>query len=291
MEIPRRSVHFVELGEFTLVSLVCEDLARSDDVAEVIRAVGPTIVVSVLLDGPQLSSRWAARYAGVLADNPGSGVLTLTSSGMVQRSRPHGQQAAPVVALWKDPIRGTREISLDAGAQGVLLTVCGDRVTRRSTDGRWPADNAIHYFDVAVHQVRASSTGSGFSDSGPIATKQRPLEADELTILTGWAEAVAEALAYAPEGVEALLADAFEGARWRAALAIPDPSPRLSEALHSMDQAVRAATRRGSTSAFDAVLVTTQEGAPGEGGLDRLARRVLRSTLERLRIRQAQESG
>jgi hypothetical protein len=291
MEIPRRSVHFVELGEFTLVSLVCEDLARSDDVAEVIRAVGPTIVVSVLLDGPQLSSRWAARYASVLADNPGSGVLTLTSSGMVQRSRPLGQQATPVVALWKDPIRGTREISLDEGAQGVLLTICGDRVTRRSTDGRWPANNAIHYFDVAVHQVRASSTGSGLSDSGAMATKPRPLEADELTILTGWAEAVAEALAYAPEGVADLLADAFAGARWRAALAIPDPSPRLSEALLSMDQAVRAAARTGNTPAFDALLVTTQEAPPGEGGVERLARRVLRSTLERLRVRQAQQSG
>jgi hypothetical protein len=81
-EVLRRSVQFVELGdEVTLASLVCEDLAQTDDVAAVIRAVGPMIVVTPLLDGPQLGSRWAARYASVLADDPGSAVLTLTSFG------------------------------------------------------------------------------------------------------------------------------------------------------------------------------------------------------------------
>src|SRR5262249_41117699 len=42
-DIPRRAIQFAELGdEITLVSLVCEDLAQIDDVAEVIRTVGPT---------------------------------------------------------------------------------------------------------------------------------------------------------------------------------------------------------------------------------------------------------
>ena len=78
MEVPRRSIQFVEAGGGdTLVSLVCEDLAQIDDVADVLRSVGPTLVVTPLLDGPQLSSRWAARYASVLADDPGSAVLTL----------------------------------------------------------------------------------------------------------------------------------------------------------------------------------------------------------------------
>src|SRR5262249_802199 len=100
------SVQFVELGnEVTLASLVCEDLAQSDEVASVIRAVGPMIVVIPLLDGPQLSSRWGARYAAVLADAPGSAVLTLTPFGMAQRSRLPGQNLSPVVALWKGPAR------------------------------------------------------------------------------------------------------------------------------------------------------------------------------------------
>src|SRR5580692_8622467 len=56
MQIPRRSVEFVELGDgITLAALVCEDLAQTDDVASVIRSVGPMIVVTPLLDGPRLS--------------------------------------------------------------------------------------------------------------------------------------------------------------------------------------------------------------------------------------------
>ena len=161
IDAPRRSVQVVEVGEgITIVSLVCEDLAQNDDVAEVIRSIGPTIVSTALLDGPQLTSRWSARYASVLADDPGSAVLTLTSFGMAQRSRPSGHVSSPVIALWKDPARGSREISLEPGAQGVLLTVCGARATRRSADGRWPVDSGTHYFDVAVHQIRASDARS-----------------------------------------------------------------------------------------------------------------------------------
>jgi hypothetical protein len=143
MKVPRRTIHFVEHGdEIAIVSLVCEDLAQIDSVAEVIRSVGPSVVYAPLLDGPQISSRWSARYASVLADDPGSAVITLTSFGMVQRSRPHGRDSSPVIALSKDPVRGLREIRLEPGAQGVLLTVCGNRTTRRSADGRRPIDNA-----------------------------------------------------------------------------------------------------------------------------------------------------
>src|SRR5262249_41697157 len=138
MEVPRRAIEFVEVAELTLVSLVCEDLAQHDDIAELVRSVGPTIVFAVLLDAPQLHSAWAARYASVLADDPGSVVLTLTSFGMVQRSRPHAHEASRVIGLWKDPARGVRELPLETGAHGVLLTVCMDRATRRSADGRWP---------------------------------------------------------------------------------------------------------------------------------------------------------
>ena len=76
IDVPRRSVQVVEVGEgITIVSLVCEDLAQNDDVAEVIRSIGPTIVSTALLDGPQLTSRWSPRYASVLADDPGSAVI------------------------------------------------------------------------------------------------------------------------------------------------------------------------------------------------------------------------
>jgi len=292
MDVPRRMVQFVELGdEIVLVSLVCEDLAQIDDVAEIIRSVGPTLVITPLLDGPQLNSRWAARYASVLADDPGSAVLTLTSFGMVQRSRPNGRDSSSVVALWKDPIRGIREIPLEAGAQGILLTVCGDRTTRCSVDGRWPVDNVTHYSDVAVHQVRASSGGSRQADSRSGVPSPRQLEVDELTILTGWAQAVAEALVHAPECVDELLAAAQAGALWRATLGIAEPSAHLNEAILLMIRAVRSSAPSGGTPTLDALLISSRENQTGEQGLDRLVRRVLRTTLEQLRTRHKNEVG
>jgi hypothetical protein len=290
MDIPRQTVRFIGLGdELTLVSLVCEDLAQIDEVAEVIRSVGPTAVFTPLLDGPQLSSRWAARYASVLADDPGSAVLTLTSFGMVQRCRPHGRDSVPVVALWKDPVRGIREIPLEVGAQGVILTVCGDLATRRAADGRWPVDNATEYFDVAIHQVRATGAGLALPNSLVKPMASRVLEAQEISIVTGWAEAVAESLAHAPECVEKLLADANIGAPWRSALGVTEPSQPLGEAIAVLGRTVRAVTPSDGVSAFDALLSSCREDRPGEPRLDRLVRRVLRSTLEQLRTRQAGE--
>ena len=286
MEVPRRTVHFVEHGdEIAIVCLVCEDLAQIDSVAEVIRSVGPTVVFTPLLDGPQLSSRWAARYASVLADDPGSAVLTLTSFGMVQRSRPHRRDTSPVVALWKDPVGGLREIPLEAGAQGILLTLSSDRGTRRSADGRCPVDNVIEQFDVAVHQVRAgnASAMSSNSQSGPLAP--RVLEADELTILTGWAQALAEALAYAPECVDVLLANAQAGAPWRDEFQLTEPSPQLSQAIYFMRGAVRAVTSPEGMPTLDALQISWGEHGPEEQGLETLVRRVLRSMLEQLLTR------
>jgi len=287
-DVPRRSIQFVELGdEITFVSLVCEDLAQIDDVAEVIRSVGPTFVYTPLLDGPQLSSRWAARYAGVLADDPGSAVLTLTSYGMVQRSRPHGRDSSPVVALCKDPVRGLREIPLESGAQGVLLTVCGDCATRRSVDGRHPIDNMTEYFDVAVYQVRASRASSSLSAAESKTATQRVLEGDDLTILTGWAQALAEALAYAPDRVESLLADARGETPWRARLGIRRPSPQLDDALQFLERAVLLDA--ANPPILEAVLMSCCEPRLAEHELDTFVRRVLRSAIEQVRSRKEQE--
>jgi len=290
MEVPRRSVQFVELGDgVTLASLVCEDLAQTDDVASVIRSVGPMIVVTPLLDGPQLSSRWGARYAGVLADDPGSAVLTLTSFGMAQRSRLPGQDSSPVVALWKGPGHGTHEIELEPGAQGILLSASADRAARRSFDGRRPAENGSEFFDVSTCQIRASSTGSGQSDP-PAGSPSRPvLAGEELTILTSWAEAVAEALVFAPNRVEALPTNAQAGAPWRAELQISEPSAPLNHAISGMAQAVRTAAATGSGPPLDALLHAIPDSQPDEPALDRLVRAVLRSALEQRHARTADE--
>jgi hypothetical protein len=291
MDVTRRTVQFVELGEeLTLVCLVCEDLSQNDDVAEVVRSVGPTLVLTPLLDGPQLTSRWAARYASVLADDPGSAVATLTSYGMMRRCRPPGQDSSSVVGLWRDPVRGTREVPLEAGAHGVLMTICGDRAHRRTADSRPPIDNAIHYFDVAVQQIHAAPAGSGSEPCQAAQPLPRALEVEELTILTGWAQAVAETLAYAPECVSSLLADARPGSPWRTALKIAEPSPQLCRAIDAIDQIVQTSAAQSGPPTLDALIAAASESRPGETKLAGLTRRVLRSTLEQRRSRLAREA-
>jgi len=62
----------------SMATLICEDLARIDPVQTVIRAIGPNLVIALLMDGPQWQRRWSGRYATVLADDPGSAVLSVT---------------------------------------------------------------------------------------------------------------------------------------------------------------------------------------------------------------------
>ena len=290
MEVPRRSVQFVELGGgITLTSLVCEDLAQTDEVAGVIRAVGPTIVVTPLLDGPQLSSRWGARYAGVLADDPGSAVLTLTSLGMAQRSRPPGHDPTPVVALWKGPRQHPREIPLDRGAHGILLSATADPAVRRSFDGRRPGHDGSEFSGMSAQQIRASSTGWQPPPAPAGPPPQPMLTADELTILTSWAEAIAEALAFAPTSIEALGADAQPGARWRDELRVCEPSPPLRNAINGITQAARTALAAGGDLPLNTALLAAEDSQLDQSPLDGLARAVLRSALQQRQTRQPAE--
>jgi hypothetical protein len=203
-----------------------------------------------------------------------------------------------VIALSKDPVRGLREIRLEPGAQGVLLTLCGNRTTRRSADGRHPIDNETEYFDVAVHQVRASSRGSDWSKSyagtpaPQVETRvfeTRVFETDDLTILTGWAQAVLEALAHAPDRIEHLLNEARPGSPWRAAFHIAEPSAQLAEAISFMDHTIRAVMSVDSASRIDALRDLCEQDRSGEEEAEKLVRRVLRSTLYQLRAREASE--
>jgi hypothetical protein len=134
-----RTVTFATLRPWLTTSvLVCEDLARPDPVGDALRAVGPNLIVSLLLDGPQLQGRWPGRYATALADDPGSSVLTVTSLGMSKLSapRPGSEQRSQVVALWKDAKNGVKEINLPQGADAVLLTLSPDHLAEFSADGR-----------------------------------------------------------------------------------------------------------------------------------------------------------
>jgi hypothetical protein len=149
-----------------------------------------------------------------------------------------------------------------------------------------PVDTGTHYFGAAVHQIRASDAGSNPSSAAAGATLPRILDVDDLTVLTGWAEAVAETLAHAPERIPALMADARPGAAWRSELGIAEPSAQLGEAISSLDEKLQAATRSGGTPTFDAALVAASEDRSGEHTLGELVDSVLRSTLEQHRSRQ-----
>jgi hypothetical protein len=149
MDITQRRLGFFSpTGWMAMCPLICEDLAQLEPVSEVIRAVGPTFLVALLLDGPQLRERWSARYASVLADDPGTTVLTLTSAGMAARSvAPVGEtrtkpaqpaDAAPgvCVGLWRDAVDGWREIRLPDGDDAILLSMSALRREEYTADGR-----------------------------------------------------------------------------------------------------------------------------------------------------------
>jgi hypothetical protein len=285
MAVPRRSVHLLERSDgAVLAAVICEDLAQIDEVAEVIRSVGPTIVITPLLDGPQLSSRWAARYASVLADDPGSAVLTLTSYGMAQRSRPNRRDPSSIVALWKDPIRGAREIPLEAGAHGVLLTASVDLTVRRSGDGRRPVENCLEFFDVSIFQVRADSSPTPHTptDSPPA---EPPLESDELTILRSAAEAIAEVLASTPGHLGRTLAEIGDDAAWRGRLGIEEWSSALTEAFEAMRRLLTTDAPPDVEQTFDRALATVRAEPRDASEIETLARGVLRLALEQRRIR------
>lgn len=122
-----------------LCPLICEDLARPDPVGDIVRAVGPNLLIALLMDGPQVKERWGARYATALADDPGCSVLTVTSLGMSTLSRPSrgGIDRRRVVALWKDSQNGSpTEIELPPGKDAVALSLSVRYVEEFTADGR-----------------------------------------------------------------------------------------------------------------------------------------------------------
>lgn len=174
----RRLTFLAPTGWLTLCPLICEDLAQLEPVSELIRGVGPTLLVALLADGPQLETRWSARYASVFADDPGTAVLTLTSLGMATRSRrvdepppPPGRDSeAPssgaTIALWRDLARGWRKVELGQGFRdgdppAVLLTVSADWQKEYTADGRHDHEFAATFKLEGVRPVVLAPRGEG----------------------------------------------------------------------------------------------------------------------------------
>lgn len=138
IDILSRSIDvFVLRGNATITTLICEDLARNDPCQELIRSIGPNFVIALLMDGPQLKHRWPARYATVLADDPGSSVLTVTSLGLIRRSNATGKYPqSNQIGLFQDDTGEVTELKLPNNAQALCLTLQPTRMTERTLDGR-----------------------------------------------------------------------------------------------------------------------------------------------------------
>jgi hypothetical protein len=127
------------------------------------------MIIALLMDGPQLAVRWPGRYATVLADDPGSSVLTLTSVGMAELSRPPGFSPSRTIALWKDAKSGAaRQIDLPVGAEGIVLNLSRQMDEEWSADGRSDGKQAGYPILSGVHPVFVKQ------EQGIRRTPQRP---------------------------------------------------------------------------------------------------------------------
>jgi hypothetical protein len=88
------------------------------------------------MDGPQWERRWPGRYATVLADDPGTSVLTLTSLGMINRATQPGEKSSRQIALWKESGAGAIELSLPHGEHGLVVSLSMRRKDRTTLDKR-----------------------------------------------------------------------------------------------------------------------------------------------------------
>jgi hypothetical protein len=213
-----------------------------------------------------------------------SGAATGAAPGNCSRSaahsrEPRGLDPSRVVGLWKDPGNGFSEIPLEPGAQGILLTACVSPAPRGSNDGRRPVQNAVDLYAVGQHQIRPAATGSQHGSPVQQLSDPAPLNVDDLTILCGWAEAVAEALAYAPSQVATVLSDAAAGSPWRATLGLNEPSDPLRKAIGLMDDVVSDTAPTGDH--LDAIRAAVSDDiASADDALTGLVRRVLLAALE-----------
>ncbi len=153
-----RTLNFLPLYDWlTLSVLICEDLARPDPVGDLVRAVGPNLVIALLMDASQSAERWSSRYAAALADDPGCSVLTLTSLGMTQL-RPASQKDGNDrgIALWKDAKSGRPiPIVLEADAEAVILKLKLHEVEEWTADGRSDGGTTCYPCFENVVQVRS----------------------------------------------------------------------------------------------------------------------------------------
>jgi hypothetical protein len=157
VDVQHRVLQFLVLRPWLVAApLICEDLARHEPVGDLLKNVGPNLVLALLMDGPQLMERWASRYAAVLADDPGCSVLSITSLGMASLSRSgrDRRDSSRVIGLWKDAFSGTTEIELSSEHHGVVLTLAMYQHEEKTADSRSDSGIASYPTLTGVNQVK-----------------------------------------------------------------------------------------------------------------------------------------
>lgn len=218
--IPQRSLSVLApTGWLALCPLICEDLAQLEPVSELIRGIGPTLLVALLLDGPQLPTRWSARYASVMADDPGTSVLTVTSRGMAARSRRRPARAGdaadsssrgpdPIVALWRDSQNGFRELTIGDSEEALVLTLTADWHEEHSLDGRADGGAAARFVLTGTQPILSKDVDRLRPTIATGDKSRAPARADrqDLFELTTFTQLVDAALDADPESVRAMVA-------------------------------------------------------------------------------------
>lgn len=164
-EIDTRELNFFQFRKNAVfASLICEDLARNDPCHDIIRSVAPNLIFALLMDGPQLTNRWSARYASTLADDPGSTVLTLTSRGLLARSNEYTKYgASSSVGLLKDDTGETQELVVEDGKHAVVVTLASRSAHDFTMDGRMTTNASSWHF---VNQRSIKVENAPWEDDG-----------------------------------------------------------------------------------------------------------------------------
>jgi hypothetical protein len=117
------------------------------------------------MDGVQIPTRWSARYAEGLVEDPGSAVLTFTSRGLIQRSRDreigkrearddkvrargqhYPRQENWSIALWKDTENRPIELHCPPGDHAILLRLVSRPLSELTYDGRENTEGVSWYY-------------------------------------------------------------------------------------------------------------------------------------------------
>ncbi|WP_145964032.1 hypothetical protein [Chromobacterium phragmitis] len=157
IDVAERHLPFYTIQRDACIAvLVCEDLARNDPALPAVRAIGPNLVIALLMDGPQLTTRWPARYATVLADDPGSAILSVTSAAMVDRSNRQETNGVRSVALWKHHTGKTQHLILPDRHHGFLLSLAAMQSQQVTMDNRTD-DNAVRFELMGAEPLKISN--------------------------------------------------------------------------------------------------------------------------------------